>query len=131
MTPYWYRWNKETDTITGCDKFEPDIFATENRRVAETFIETALGKIRVSTVFLCLDHGYSSSNPDMKPILFETMVFGGHYDQYQDRYHTSAEARFGHEQICKMVRRMGFLNVAWFAKQQLATKIRKKQKTAS
>jgi hypothetical protein len=36
--------------------------------------QTDKGKVRVSTVFLGLDHGHSL-NPDAPPVLFETMIF--------------------------------------------------------
>jgi hypothetical protein len=68
---------------------EPDLmkwamwFETANRRVAETVI----GKTRVSTVFLGLDHSFSSPSP----VLWETMVFGGTLDQEQNRCSGSKE----------------------------------------
>ena len=37
------------------------------------------------------------------PVLFETMVFGGEYDDYQERYHTYDEAEEGHKRIVEMV----------------------------
>ena len=49
--------------------------------------------ILVSTVFLGLDHNYFGG----RPILFETMIFGGNRDQYQERYHTWDEAKIGHD----------------------------------
>lgn len=48
---------------------------------------------RVSTVFLALDHRFSGDGP---PIVFETMVFGGPFDQEQERYCTWVEAEAGH-----------------------------------
>lgn len=48
---------------------------------------------RVSTVFLSLDHNWG----DGPPILFETMIFGGEHDGYQERYRTWEEAEEGHE----------------------------------
>jgi len=49
--------------------------------------------VRVSTVFLGLDHNFHIDKP---PILYETMIFGGKYDQYQDRYETVEQAIVGH-----------------------------------
>jgi len=37
---------------------------------------------KISTVFLGLDHNFMDNGP---PILWETMVFGGPMDQYQQR----------------------------------------------
>ncbi len=66
-------------------------FEHADRRVAETSLPN---EVRVSTVFLGLDHNFEEG----KPILFETMIFGGKQDQYQERYHTWEEAEAGHEQ---------------------------------
>jgi hypothetical protein len=56
--------------------------------------------ISVSTVFLGLDHSHIKNTG---PILFETMVFGSKYEDYQERYQTYDEAILGHERICEMV----------------------------
>jgi hypothetical protein len=52
-----------------------------------------IGNVKVSTVFLGLDHNYSLDGP---PLLYETMIFGGEHDQYQERYATRDEALAGH-----------------------------------
>jgi hypothetical protein len=62
-----------------------------NRRVAET----ALGPVRVSTIFIGLDHSFG----DGPPVLFETMIFGGDRDGEQWRYCTWAEAELGHMEL--------------------------------
>jgi hypothetical protein len=54
-----------------------------------------LDDISISTVFLGIDHSHGGS----VPILFETMVFGGEFDQYQERYSTIEEAIEGHQKI--------------------------------
>lgn len=56
--------------------------------------------IHISTVFLVIDHSFR----DGPPILFETMIFGGKYDQYQDRYCTWEEAEVGHAFAVEMVK---------------------------
>ncbi len=61
--------------------------------------DTEKGNIRVSTVFLGIDHNWRSS----VPILFETMIFGGKYDQEQWRYCTWKEAEEGHKKACQLV----------------------------
>ena len=45
-------------------------------------------EITVSTVFLALDHNFGGT----EPILFETMIFGGKHNDYQERYTTWEEA---------------------------------------
>jgi hypothetical protein len=42
----------------------------------------------VSTVFLGIDHNFSGAG---EPVLWETMIFGGANDQYQDRCSGSRE----------------------------------------
>jgi len=55
-----------------------------------------VGKIRVSTVFLHLDHSWG----DGPPVLFETMVFGDDTeDERQERYFTWDQAMKGHQAI--------------------------------
>ncbi len=54
--------------------------------------------VLVSTVFLCVDHGLIGT-----PILFETMIFGGQYDEYQRRYETYDEALNGHNKILRQL----------------------------
>ena len=59
-----------------------------------------IGDVRVSTVFLGLDHSFGSG----PPLLFETMVFGGPLDQEQDRYSTWDEAVAGHAAMVARVK---------------------------
>ena len=51
-----------------------------------------IGGIRVSTVFLGVDHSFGEG----PPLLFETMVFGGPLDQEQDRCTTWKQAETMH-----------------------------------
>jgi hypothetical protein len=70
-------------------------FETADRHVAQTNLG---GDVRVSTVFLGLDHSFGGGTP----MLFETMIFGGEHDQYQERYATWEEAEAGHSQAVKL-----------------------------
>lgn len=54
--------------------------------------------VTVSTVFLGSDHQWL---PGGKPLLFETMIFGGPDDQDTWRYSTWDEAEAGHMKRCK------------------------------
>lgn len=72
----------------------------EARSMARTPLPT--GEV-VSTIFLGLDHRFRSDEQGL-PILFETMVFGGKYDQRQERYCTKAEALAGHRRWVRKVR---------------------------
>lgn len=63
--------------------------------------KSSVGDNLISTVFLGLDHSFTGG----VPILFETMIFGGKHDQYQDRYSTWAAAEAGHVHAVELVRR--------------------------
>ncbi|HUR17366.1 MAG TPA: hypothetical protein VMZ51_00325 [Acidimicrobiales bacterium] len=58
-----------------------------------------VGDVEVATVWLGFDHSFRSS----RPVLFETVVFGGRMDQYSRRYTTEAEARKGHAKVLASV----------------------------
>jgi hypothetical protein len=68
-------------------------YETADRHVKRTELP---GGIVVSTVFLGLDHRWHTM--DGPPILFETMIFGGDHDEFQNRYSTWEEAEKGHEE---------------------------------
>jgi hypothetical protein len=70
------------------------LFGTE-RHVGETDVNGA----RVSTVFLGLDHSFGKG----PPLLFETMIFGGEHNEYQERYSTWEEAEEGHKRAVAMI----------------------------
>jgi hypothetical protein len=65
--------------------------------------ETVIGDARVSTVSIGLDHRFVGEGP---PIVFETMLFGGKHDQYQDRCATWDEAEAAHQRVVAMVRQL-------------------------
>ena len=59
------------------------------------------GNIRVSTVFLGIDHNFARD--ESEPILFETMVFGGKHDQLQKRCSTWEQATTQHLDVCHKI----------------------------
>jgi hypothetical protein len=60
-----------------------------------------VGEVRVSTVFLAIDHQWEEGMP---PLLFETMIFGGEYDGYQQRCSTWEQAEQHHATTVALVR---------------------------
>jgi hypothetical protein len=54
------------------------------------------GGVLVSTVFLGLDHNFTSYGP---AVLYETMIFCGPLDLDQARYSTYADAMAGHKEM--------------------------------
>lgn len=86
---------KEKDLLTWTRRF-----GKANRQVAHDVFPSNKGEIRVSTVFLGIDHNFSGVG---KPILFETMILGGKHDGYQKRYSTWNEAVKGHIKALKIL----------------------------
>lgn len=74
----WGNWFEDADRHVGC---------------------TPIGDVKVSTVFLGLDHAFTGG----PPVLWETMVFGGPLDGEQDRYTSRADAEHGHTEMVKRV----------------------------
>ena len=77
-------------------------FETNSRTVARDHVTDA---VRVSTVFLGLDHRFGDKGD---PVLWETMIFGfpgGHkLDGYQDRYSSKQAALDGHARALVLAR---------------------------
>jgi len=65
-------------------------FEGADRQVADSFRDD----VRVSTVFLGLDHNFWGYGP---PVLFETMVFMGETSIQCERYATWDQAEEGHK----------------------------------
>ncbi len=74
------------------------VFCFEFQAWRRTIARTDLpGAVRVSTVFLGLDHGWMLDSD--RPICFESMIFGGPLHHAQERYHDRAEALAGHASL--------------------------------
>ncbi len=93
---------------SGHPRLEPDIikWAEWHCRAERHVAKTIVRGITISTVFLGLNHNWG----DGPPILWETMIFGGHLDQYQERYISRADALARHKQMVWRVRRRHKLN---------------------
>lgn len=72
-----------------------DEFAEWSRGIGNKHImqSSEIGGVMVSTVFLGLDHSWKGP----PPILFETKIFGGKHDEYQERCATWEEAEEMHK----------------------------------
>lgn len=97
-----------TETIDGdivCHD-DPDVWrqAFDGRWCTRTSVVVDGEELVISTVFLGLDHRWDGDGP---PILYETSVFGGHFDQYTKRYCTRKEAIEGHKATIDMVEAWG------------------------
>jgi hypothetical protein len=58
--------------------------------------------VRISTVFLVMDHGWRNE-PNHVPVLWETMIFNGEHDYYQERYTSHQDALEGHKKALGLV----------------------------
>jgi len=67
----------------------------DERRVAYNQFDD----VEVSTVHIVFNHRFS----DGPPLIFETMIFGGEYDQHQWRYSTLDDALEGHQRVCVLL----------------------------
>src|SRR6185437_442758 len=68
-------------------------FARDFERDRVILLQRTIWDDRVSTIWLGLDHTLG----DGSPLIFETMVFDGHWDsELQWRYSTEEQARAGH-----------------------------------
>lgn len=81
----------EPDTIKWAKWFEH----TPNRILRQNQI----GPILVSTVFLGVDHSFGWRS---RPVLWETMIFKGKHDGYQERYSSREEALEGHKRALRL-----------------------------
>lgn len=66
--------------------------------------QDVVGRLRVSTVWLGIDHGWGEGHP---PVIFETMIFGpwDYADLAMWRYSTERDALLGHDLACDVARR--------------------------
>lgn len=81
----------------------------DNHDKAHTVIaQDEVGDVLVSTIFV----GLAIQWGNRKPRMFETMIFGGIRDGYQQRYETYAEAEEGHAMALRMVK-TGFRDPGW------------------
>lgn len=69
-------------------------FETADRVVEQTTISE---NVKVSTVFLGMDHQFGGG----PPLLFETLIFGGDHDGNMQRYSTWSQAEEGHGKVVK------------------------------
>lgn len=70
------------------------------RRVAHAI---GSGDVRISTTFLGIDHRFGLAGEERDPILWETMIFGGPLDGYQERYTSYDAAVAGHAKALTLV----------------------------
>lgn len=80
-------------TTTPVEMMEWALWASKDKGKSVVKQDT-FGEVRVSTVFLGLNHAYLGQGA---PLIFETMIFGGKDDGFQERYSTWDQALKGHQ----------------------------------
>jgi hypothetical protein len=81
------------------DFFEFLRLAVERDGLTVHLLGDDVGEASVSTIFLGMDVGLAA-----RPLLFETMIFGGALDRSQWRYATYDEAEAGHAAAVQAVK---------------------------
>lgn len=90
---------KDKKAIVCEDIHEWGRFMEDKNRIVK---QETIGKADVSTVFLGLDHGFGEG----EPLLFETMIFGGKEEGYQDRCTTWEQAEEMHLKAKKILEKL-------------------------
>jgi hypothetical protein len=87
---------------------------TGERIVATKVLRRRNDQVLISTVWVGIDRSFSA-NPHAKPLIFETVVYGGPLDGEVVYYSSEAEARAGHEAMIAVHRkiRIGWLLKCW------------------
>jgi hypothetical protein len=98
MTTLWYILDHERRPVpvNDCLTWARWLEQVQDRHVADDKFDD----VRVSTVFIGLDHRYG----DGPPLIFETLIFGGALDGEMWRYSTWDDAEVGHKMAVKRVR---------------------------
>jgi hypothetical protein len=81
-----------------CD--EPIQWGKAMAKTDRHVMDETIGESRVSTVFLGINHAYMGG----KPLLFETMVFGGKLAEEMERCSTWDEAEAMHKRMVERVK---------------------------
>lgn len=96
----WYKLDKNNNPVKARDIDDYMKWHDENIDKV-TVMRQDVDGITISTVFLGLDHSYPGDNT--KPLLWETMIFGGEHDQYQERYYSFDDAVDGYFKALELV----------------------------
>lgn len=75
---------------------------------ARTVAITEHGNVKISTVFLTIDHNHTPGSP---PLLWETAVFGG--SDRMCRYSSLEQAREGHQRMAQIELRQSIVPIEW------------------
>jgi hypothetical protein len=91
---------QQTDCLTWATWLET-AEATRQRQLADDYVGDGDARVRISTVFLGTNVSLSS---EARPVLWETMVFGGPLDYAKCQYASRADALRGHVAMVQRVK---------------------------
>ena len=94
----WYKLDENNKPVKAIDVHDYLKWSNDGG-ITKTVAQDHIDTVFVSTVFLGLDHSWDSEIP----VLWETMIFGGEHDQYQDRYTSYEDALEGHKVALNLV----------------------------
>lgn len=97
MSPYYVLGKNNTPEQVPDVETWSKLIEKQNRVVKQEKI----GDVFVSTVFLGIN---INKDPNETPLLFETMIFGGEHDDFQQRYTTWRTALNGHKKAVELVK---------------------------
>jgi hypothetical protein len=95
----WYTLDENNKPIASSSIIEASEWM-ENNPEKKAVKQEKIGDVFISTVFLGLNHAWNSDIP----VLWETMIFGGEHDQYQDRYTSYEDALEGHKKALDLIK---------------------------
>jgi len=95
----WYTLDENNKPIASISIIEASEWM-ENNPERKAVKQDKIGDVFISTVFLGLNHAWNSDIP----VLWETMIFGGEHDQYQDRYTSYEDALEGHKKALDLIK---------------------------
>lgn len=99
----YYKLDNKIPVPCSARKAQEQFLNADGRLVSETKV----GPLRISTVFLVLDHNFSGNG---MPVLFETMIFDDYENDYasnyQECYRTWDEAEAGHRRAVEYAKQL-------------------------
>src|SRR5690606_14600642 len=100
MKPAFYMLNEQREVVPVDDR-DWRWLPRENDDDPGRVAQDSIGEVKISTVFLGIN--YRPFDEGL-PLVFETMIFGGEFDQMQEHYATWGEAEAGHRYWAEKVR---------------------------
>jgi len=104
----WYILDDDGNPVPEPDSLKAATWIYENKNKTQIDLTEIADDHYLSTVFLGLNHSYrfslsQSDESPSRPILYESMWFGGPHDGEMRRYSTREEALIGHNEMLELL----------------------------